>query len=157
MATPDPLRMVADDVVGNLVLSRLGDEDVRTSGFVLVGYPATSAQAAWLKKRKVWLRHVVHLDLSAKAAEAAITGQLYDPWDGELYHKVTNMPDDEDTRARLVPHPKNSKAVVKEALKAWNAAKPALLKAYATDLATEDATRPQRELVERLAPCLLAL
>ena len=32
-----------------------------------------------------------------------------------------------------------------------------LSKVYASELLTEDATRPERELVERLAPCFLSL
>ena len=43
-----------------------------------------------LAKEKVWLRDVVHLEMSAKAAEAAVCGTRSDPVDGEIYHIDTN-------------------------------------------------------------------
>ena len=156
MKAAEPL-IAADAILGTLVVNRIKQDDVRTSGFVLVGYPATQAQAAFLKKQGVWLRHVVHLELSQKAAEAAVTGTRFDPVDGEIYHVESNPPEDADTLQRLVVHPKHEKPAVKRSLKTWNANKGALLKGYADRLITEDASRPEHQLVERLAGCFLTL
>lgn len=156
MEATDPTRM-AEQLLGPLVLERLAAEDVRTSGFVLVGYPFTAQHAAWLKKQGVWLRDVVHLKLDPKDAEAIVCGTRFDPIDGETYHMDTNPPSDTDTLARLVVHPQHKPAVVKHALQQWAKDLPGLLKAFPDTLRVEDASRPEHELVERLAPCFIAL
>jgi adenylate kinase len=156
MKQAEPL-LAADAILGTLVVNRIKQDDVRTSGFVLVGYPQTSMQAAFLKKQGVWLRHVVHLQLAPKAAEAAVTGRRVDPVDGEVYHVDLSPPEDAATAERLVTHPRDEKPEVKRQLKSWNANKGQLLKGYADRLVTEDASRPERQLVERLAGCFLTL
>lgn len=156
MANAQPLVM-AEELVGPLVLGRLGQEDVRTAGFVLTGYPRTTKDAAYLKKQGQWLRHVVHLELEPKAAEAIVTGTRYDPSDGEIFHIETKPPSDEDTAARLVTHPKDEPKAFKAAMRVWAESMQGLSKVYANELLTENANRPERELVERLAPCFLLL
>ena len=90
-------------------------------------------------------------------ALAAVTGTRYDPYDGEVYHVEKNPPTDADTAERLVQHANHKPAVVKKLLSAYNKELPKLLSAYSGMLRTEDAKRPERELVERLAPCFLSL
>mmetsp|Transcript_1296 Transcript_1296/g.3666 ORF Transcript_1296/g.3666 Transcript_1296/m.3666 type:complete len:483 (+) Transcript_1296:43-1491(+) len=157
METPEPL-VIAEAEVGKLVAARLACEDVRTSGFVLVGYPFTASQASWLQRQPgIWLRDVVHLEMTDKDAEAAVCQMRYDPYDGEIYHLDNNPPAEPDTCDRLVTHPNHHPAVVKKALKKWKANKIKLLQAFKAELRTEDATRSELELVERLAPCFLSL
>jgi len=156
MQTPNPLKM-AEEVLGDLVLARLQQEDVRTQGFVMTGYPATAAQAAKLKKSGIWVRHAVHLELTPKEAEAAVMGKRYDPYDGEEYHVDGPMPSDPLVQERLVSHPSMNPKVFRLLLKEWSTQIPKLLKAYAEELSVEDAKRPQSQLVERLAPCFLSL
>jgi adenylate kinase len=144
-------------LLGPLILERIAKEDVRTSGFVLVGFPATPGHAKELEKAKVWLRDVVHLKLSDDDALAAVTQTRYDPYDGEVYHLESKPPRDYDTAERLVQHPNHKPAVVKKLLSEYNKELPKLLKVYSGMLRTEDARRSERELVERLAPCFLSL
>lgn len=140
------------DLVAGQILARLGAEDVRKRGFVLVGYPATKAQAAWLDEKQVRLRHVVHLEMSADAARSALVGARFDPVDGSEYHVDGPMPTDADARARLAPHPLQSDAAVGAALADWQQRAPELLAHY-PNVTTEDATRPVLALEERIAPC----
>jgi adenylate kinase family enzyme len=156
MDAEQPL-VAGDALLGPLVLARIKEEDVRTNGFVLVGYPASSSHAAFLRKNNVWVRDAVHLELSNAAAEAAVCRTRYDPVDGEIYHLDTSPPADSETAKRLVIHPQHEPAKVKQALKTWAGSKQQLLKAYASELRTEDAGRSQRQLVERLASCFLSL
>ena len=155
MSAPEPL-VAAEKVVGEMVIDRLSQEDVRTAGFVLTGYPATSTQAAMLKKKGIWLRHVVHLELDPKDAKEKVCGTRYDPLDGEVYH-ISDPSPDEATAGRLATHPKDTEKSFKVALKTWQDSKAGLSKAYADLLLTESAKRPERELVELLAKCFLSL
>jgi len=156
METPDPLKM-AEGEIPNLVLARLQQEDVRTQGFVMTGFPQTMQQANFLKKKGIWVRHAVHLELTPKEAEAAVMGKRHDPFDGEEYHVDGTMPADPMVQQRLVAHPNMKKPLFKSLLKGWQRELPGLLKSFSTELLIEDAKRPQIQLVERLAPCFLSL
>lgn len=156
MAAPEPL-VAGDALLGPLIVQRLKMEDVRTAGFVLTGFPRTTQHAAYLAKNQVWLRNVVLLDLEPAAAKAIASGTRYDPVDGEIYHLETSPPTDAATKARLVAHPKDQPAALAQAMKTWNASLAGIKKVYAAELSVEDAKRPERELVERLAPCFVSL
>ncbi len=150
-----------EDIIGPLVLARLQKDDVRTRGFVLEGFPATAAQAAWLKKQGVWIRHAIHLDMTPEDATRSVTGIRFDPLNGDMYHVdgtlAPRIPADADVMGRLAVHPKHEPAYVRQGLKVWASKKEGLLKAYANVLSVEDGLREQGELVERLAPCFLTL
>jgi len=156
MSAPQPL-VAGDALLGPLVSQRLALDDVRTAGFVLTGYPQSTAHAAFLKKNGIWVRHCVHLKLDPKRAMDLVTGSRYDPSDGEIYHVESNKPADESTLGRLVVHPKDDPKAFKADLKAWEASKPGLMKVFADQMLEEDATRPEGALVERLAKCFLSL
>jgi adenylate kinase len=143
---------VPDSLIGPLVLARLQEEDVRTRGFVLVGFPANQAQAEWLKEQKVWTRHVVHLQMSNDDATRCLVDARFDPLDGAEYLPGANWPNDPDVLGRLVPHPQQSSGAVSAALSRWEKNSGALLEFYPT-VRSEDASRPLRALEERLAPC----
>jgi len=158
MKHPEPLTAIPDKALFELLRQRLVQEDVRKCGFVLVGFPANVGQARLLANvSAIWLRHVVHLQIDAEDALAAVTGMRYDPFDGELYHLQSSPPSDPNVAERLVQHPQHKPAVVKKQIKEWETKLPKLLETYAEVLQTEDAKRPERELVERLAPCFLSL
>jgi len=158
MQSPQPLARAGQQVLWELVQARISQEDVRTAGFVLTGFPTEAMFIGKMKKSAFgWVRHAVHLQLEPKAAEAIVLGTRYDPVDGEIYHLVTNPPTDDDTRARLVTHPKDEPVAFAADMKLWKEALGVLSKAYKEELLVEDATRPQAQLVERLAPCFLSL
>ena len=148
--------LVPDKLVNSIVFQRLMQEDVRTQGFVLQGYPATSEQAAWYAKHGGWVRHAVHLELSNEAAKRRVTKAVVDPIDGTAYHPDDpGYPADPATRARLVPALNSSDGHVKKMLSHWRAAQPKLFKQYADQLVTLDATLPTSTLVEKLASCFI--
>jgi adenylate kinase len=163
------LDKVPTDLIGPLVLARLGEEDVRRHGFVLCGFPNTSEQAAWLTKRGVWFRHVALLDLTEEAAVRRLEGTRFDPADGARYHPDETWPSDPAVVGRLVPpHTKDDANYTVEravksnarfaahALKEWKACAPKLLAQF-PQLQVEDGAMPTRAIVETLAPCFVLL
>ena len=147
--------MVPDALVNELVLERLQQEDVRTYGFVLQGYPNNSKQASWLKKHGVWVRHAVHLDMSNEAAKRRVKGLKVDPADGKQYHPDGEWPSDPAIQARLQHLPNSEDKAVKKALKKWRDLSPALFKHYQHCMHACDAAGELRAVVEQLAPCFL--
>ncbi|KAL1519390.1 hypothetical protein AB1Y20_022915 [Prymnesium parvum] len=149
-----------DEIVTSLVLSRLDAEDVRKVGFVMVGCPNNSIQLNTLKKKGVWFRHVVYLQISPEDAKRAVCDTRYDPVDGAMYHPDGNWPDDLEVAARLVPHPHHQPPMFDRALKKWQKSEPVLMKGISNadcELIVEDATTPSSELIERLTSCFLTL
>ena len=55
------MEMLAPKELRDIMLTRLSQDDVRTGGFVLVGYPFNRSQADHLKKSRVWIRNAIHL------------------------------------------------------------------------------------------------
>ena len=147
--------MVPDAIINPLVLERLQQEDVRTYGFVLQGYPNSSKQAAWLKKHGVWVRHAVHLEMSNDAAKRRVKGLQVDPADGKQYHPDGEWPSDPAIQARLQHYPNSDDKSVKKALKKWRDLSPQLFKHYAHCMHVCDASGEMRAVVEQLAPCFL--
>jgi len=150
---------VPDEVLMPLVAQRLDSEDIRKVGFVMVGVPQISSQAAALKKMGVWFRHVVYLQISPEDAKRAVCDTRYDPVDGAVYHPEGAWPEDLEVVARLVAHPHQSPAAFNKALKRWEAVEPKLINAISADceITPEDATASHAELLERLTPCFLTL
>ena len=147
--------MEPDALVNGLVLERLQQEDVRTYGFVLQGFPNNSKQASWLKKHGVWVRHAVHLDMSNDAAKRRVKGLKVDPADGKQYHPEGEWPSDPAIQARLLHLPNSEDKAVKKALKKWRDLSPALFKHYQHCMHACDASGDLRAVVEQLAPCFL--
>jgi len=141
---------VPDDVLLPLVLGRLSQQDVRKRGFVLEGFPATGSQAKGLSGAGIWLRHTVLLDLPLDVASERLKAARIDPVDGKEYHPATSWPSDPDVAARLLEHPHQSEAEVREAISLWADGQAALL-AASSDVITEEASSDPLALEERLS------
>jgi len=150
---------VPDECLLPLVLSRLDSEDVRKVGFVMVGCPANPAQAAALKKKGVWFRHVVFLQISPEDAKRVVCDTRYDPVDGTMYHPDQMWPEELEVAQRLVAHPHHQPRMLANKLKNWEGVAGKLLKSVSSEseVLVEDATAPVQELIERLTPCFLTL
>ncbi len=86
--------LVRDDVVNRLVEDRLAQPDAR-DGFILDGYPRTSAQAlhlcGWLDGRGI-REVVIHLIVDYNVIVARLTGRRQCPRCGTLYNIVSSPP-----------------------------------------------------------------
>jgi len=83
--------MVPDDVVIALVRERLASPDCR-NGFILDGFPRTTAQAEALKAAGVTLDYVIELDLDEAEAVLRLSGRRVHPASGRTYHVVFHPP-----------------------------------------------------------------
>ncbi len=87
--------LVPDDLVGELVATRLGRDEARR-GFLLDGYPRTVAQAlfldAFLEARGEALDAVVNLDVPEAEILDRLTGRRVCGECGATYHALNNRP-----------------------------------------------------------------
>lgn len=129
---PAPARAVPDMLVCSLIVERLSSEDCRRHGWILEGFPNTSAQAAALAEQRVVVRDLIALELADAAALAEVTGRRIDPETGKAYH-LARMPAGASTALmqRLLQHPRDTAEVASRRLGAWNAGKASLIAQYA--------------------------
>lgn len=83
--------MVPDEVVIALVRDRLSQEDCQ-AGFILDGFPRTTAQAEALKKAGIALDYVIELELDEQEAVLRLSGRRVHPASGRTYHVVFHPP-----------------------------------------------------------------
>ena len=77
--------LVPDEVVVGIVSDRLGEEDCE-SGFILDGFPRTTAQADALQAIGVAIEHVLHIQVSADAVTGRLSGRRSCPGCGAMFH-----------------------------------------------------------------------
>ncbi|KAL0427483.1 UNVERIFIED_CONTAM: Adenylate kinase, chloroplastic [Sesamum latifolium] len=108
-------RLVPDEVVTAMVTARLSLKDVKEKGWLLDGYPRSSAQAESLEKLNI--RPDVYIMLDAKGVFDCFArkvevpddilvnrcvGRRMDPSTGMIYHIKNFPPENEEIQARLV-------------------------------------------------------
>jgi adenylate kinase len=125
-ATMQTGALVSDDVVNELVESRLSEPEAKT-GFILDGYPRTLAQAdhlvAWLDERGV-REVVIHLAVDYNVIIARLTGRRVCPRCETLYNVSSRPPKvdglcDRDG-ALLVVRDDDKESVIRERLDAYD-------------------------------------
>lgn len=92
----DQGNLVPDDVTNGLVRERLAQADVKENGFMLDGYPRTSAQAealaANLEEMNSSIDAVIYIDVDGSILKERLSGRIICRECGATYHKVYNPP-----------------------------------------------------------------
>ena len=114
----DAGKLVPDDLVNRMVDARLKEDDCK-QGFLLDGYPRTTAQAEALDQmldtagRK--LQHVLLLEVADDVLVERITGRRSDPETGRVYHIKFDPPPD-DVAPRLIQRSDDTEEVLRQRL-----------------------------------------
>lgn len=118
----DAGKLVPDDLVNRMVDDRLKQDDCK-QGFLLDGYPRTTAQAEALDRmlggmgRK--LDHVLLLEVADDILVERITGRRSDPETGRVYHIKFDPPPD-DIAPRLIQRSDDTEAVLTQRLNEYH-------------------------------------
>lgn len=114
--------MVPDDIVIALVKERLANPDCQ-QGFILDGFPRSTAQAEALRAAGVALDYVIELELDEAEAVLRLSGRRVHPASGRTYHVVfqpPKVPDKDDvTGEELVQRPDDSEEAVRTRLRVY--------------------------------------
>ncbi|MEM8826948.1 MAG: adenylate kinase [Pseudomonadota bacterium] len=95
-AVMDAGELVSDEIVSGIVSERLDEDDIRSGGFILDGYPRTAMQAehldAMLAEKGMTLHHVIELTVDEAALIDRIEGRFTCASCGEGYHDRHKRP-----------------------------------------------------------------
>ena len=83
--------LVSDDIIIDLVKERIAEPDC-ANGFLFDGFPRTIAQADALRHQRVFLNHVVNIEVPDEEIILRITGRWVHSASGRVYHAVFNPP-----------------------------------------------------------------
>lgn len=92
----DQGNLVPDDVTNGIVRERLGQADVVEKGFMLDGYPRTSAQAQALdlnlQDLQTQIDAVIYIEVEPEVLKDRLSGRIICRNCGASYHKLYNPP-----------------------------------------------------------------
>lgn len=92
----DQGNLVPDDVTNGIVRERLSQQDVADHGFMLDGYPRTSAQAealdANLAELNTKIDAVIYIEVDQEVLKDRLSGRIICRNCGATYHKLYNPP-----------------------------------------------------------------
>ena len=96
-------QLVSDELIINIVKARLDQEDCKTRGWLLDGFPRTGTQAEALASAGITATHFLLLEVDSKILVERCVGRRSDPETGKIYHLTFNPPpDDPEIQARLL-------------------------------------------------------
>ena len=96
-------KLVPDEVIIGIIRDRLEEEDCKTQGWLLDGFPRTAAQATALAEAGCKADCFLFLDVPDEILVERVVGRRTDPDTGKIYHMTFSPPDaeDEELIARL--------------------------------------------------------
>jgi adenylate kinase len=95
-------RLVPDDLMCEVVLSRLQEADCTSRGWLLDGFPRTGAQAKALVRAGIECDAFIQLEVPDELLLDRVTGRRLDPETGKIYHLKFFPPENEEVSGLLV-------------------------------------------------------
>ncbi|KAJ6296215.1 hypothetical protein OIU78_024120 [Salix suchowensis] len=148
-------RLVPDEIVTAMVTARLSLQDAKEKGWLLDGYPRSSAQAESLEKLNVRPDIYVVLDVPDEILINRCVGRRLDPETGKIYHVKNFPPETEEIKARLVTRPDDTEGKVKARLDIYKKNADAILSTYSNIMVKIDGNQ-SKEVVFKEIDSLLS-
>lgn len=92
----DDGQLVSDDIMIQLVKSRLQDKDCER-GCLLDGFPRTIPQAEALRENEIYLDYIIEISVPDDELIKRLSGRRIHPGSGRIYHTVFSPPKVKDT------------------------------------------------------------
>lgn len=113
--------LVPDDLVLQLLKSRLAQLDAVTKGWVIHGFPKTREQAESLARAGYEANRVIFMDVPTDTILERLTLRSVDPVTGERYHLIYNPPRTNEVKQRLHTSPKDVESAVSSRIAQYQA------------------------------------
>ena len=157
--------LVRDDIIIGIVKERLQEADCQ-SGYLLDGFPRTTAQSQALIDEKVTINHVVQVVVEDSEIIRRLTGRRVHPGSGRVYHLDFNQPKvagkDDVTGDDLVQRPDDTEQTVLKRLRVYHEQTKPVIQFYSDvaqaqniKLGRVDGTQSVGTVFESILKCLL--
>jgi adenylate kinase len=123
------------------VQDRLAEDDCKSKGWLLDGFPRTQAQAKALADVGVKADCFLFLDVPDGVLVERVVGRRTDPVTGKIYHMTFSPPQDEEVLNRLEQRSDDTKEKVKVRLEQFHANVDAVKDSYTDIMVTIDGNR----------------
>ncbi|CAA0819953.1 Adenylate kinase 5- chloroplastic [Striga hermonthica] len=147
-------RLVPDEIVTAMVTARLSLKDVKEKGWLLDGFPRSSAQAESLEKLNIRPDIFVILDVPDDILIDRCVGRRMDPLTGKIYHIRNFPPENEEVKARLVTRPDDTEEKVKSRLKIYKQNVDSILATYSDVMIKIDGNRSKEVVFQEVETLL---
>ena len=161
-------RLVSDDIMIKLVAQRIEQPDCQ-QGFLLDGFPRTTAQADALRHAGIKIDYVIEIQVPASELIERICGRLVEPKSGRVYHRRYSPPKvagkDDVTGEPLIQRDDDREETVAKRLEVYTKQTEPLVEYYSTWGRSGDANAPRyvtisglgevTEIAERLRQALM--
>lgn len=117
----DAGKLVPDEVIIGVVKDRLNEDDCKSNGWLLDGFPRTPAQAEALAVEGIKADCFLFLNVPDEMLVERVVGRRTDPETGKIYHMTFSPPDDEEILARLEQRSDDTEEKVKVRLEQFHA------------------------------------
>ncbi|XP_051148358.1 adenylate kinase 5, chloroplastic isoform X2 [Andrographis paniculata] len=150
-------RLVPDEIVTAMVTARLSLEDVKEKGWLLDGFPRSSAQAEGLEKQNIRPDIFIILDVPDDILVDRCVGRRLDPLTGKIYHIKNFPPENEEISGRLIIRPDDTEEKVKARLQIYKQNTDSISSMYTDVIKKIDGNRPKQEIFNEIESLLLTL
>ncbi|XP_066379650.1 probable adenylate kinase 5, chloroplastic isoform X1 [Miscanthus floridulus] len=123
-------KLVPDQVVTDMVVSRLSQPDVQERGWLLDGYPRSFSQAQSLENLKIRPDIFIVLEVPDDVLIDRCVGRRLDPVTGKIYHLTNFPPENEEISGRLITRSDDTFEKVKSRLDTYKQNSEAILPTY---------------------------
>ncbi|CAO2201322.1 unnamed protein product [Urochloa humidicola] len=137
----DSGKLVPDQVVIDMVVSRISQPDVQERGWLLDGYPRSSSQAQSLESLEIRPDTFIVLEVPDDILIDRCVGRRLDPLTGKIYHVKNFPPENEEISARLITRSDDTFEKVKSRLDTYKKNSEAILPTYSYFLYQIDGNR----------------
>ncbi|GAA0158022.1 nucleotide kinase [Lithospermum erythrorhizon] len=142
--------LVPDEIVTQMVQTRLSLPDAKERGWLLDGYPRSLSQAESLEKMNIRPDICIMLDVPDTTLIERCVGRRLDPVTGKIYHIKYFPPENEEIKSRLVTRPDDTEEKVKSRLQIYKENTNAIVSTYGSILKKLNGNRPKEEVFSEI-------
>ena len=135
---------------------RLDEDDCKTQGWLLDGFPRTQAQAQALADSGITADCFVFLDVPDEVLVERVVGRRTDPVTGKIYHMTFSPPEDEEVLNRLEQRSDDTEEKVKVRLEQFHANVQAVKGSYTDIMVSVDGNRAPSDVSKEVIESITA-
>lgn len=146
----DSGKLVPDEVIIGIVKDRLDEDDCKTQGWLLDGFPRTQAQAKALEEAGVTADCFLFLDVPDEVLVERVVGRRTDPVTGKIYHMTFSPPKDDEIMKRLEQRSDDTEEKVKVRLEQFHTNVDAVKDSYTEIIVAIDGNQAPKDVSSKI-------